>query len=221
MMKSSLTRAATTVAVFAGALGLAVPAASAAVAPAVTASTQLSNRGDSGGNGDWATDAMTRRLVITQTGRSGSTRIFTAAVTDTGRFTTIPRAYTPNQGGADLGLKIAELLQGTFTGKAAYSFTANASPQASLVPRAENGTPSSGPKTTSLWYEQAFPAGTAFGGTGITTWGWNYTATAVTFLRGGGFNLCTQKWSDASTNNGGQDANSGNITGTCPSSFIF
>jgi hypothetical protein len=162
---------------------------------------------------------MTRRLVITQTGRSGSTRTVTATVT--GRFTTIPRAYTPNQGGADLGLKIAELLPGAFTGKASYSFTASASPQASLVPRAESGTPSSGPTTTSLWYELAFPAGTAFGGTGITAWGWNYTAPVVTFLRSGGFTLCIQKWSDASTNNGGQDANSGNITGTCRSSFIF
>lgn len=221
-MKSSLTRAATAVAVLAGALGLAVPAASAsaAVAPAVTASTQLSNRGDSGGNGNWATDAMTRRLVITQTGQTGGIRSFSATVTDTGRFTTIPHAYTPNQGGADLGLKIAELLRGAFTGKASYSFTANASPQASLVPRAESGTPSSGPPTTSLWYEQAFPAGTTFGGTGITTWGWNYTAAVVNFLRSG-FSLCIQKWSDASTNNGGQDANSGNITGTCRSSFIF
>jgi hypothetical protein len=217
MMKSSLTRAATAVAVFAGALGLVVPAASAAVTPAVTASTQLSNRGDSGGNGDWATDAMTRRLVITHV--SGTS--YTATVTDTGRFTAIPHAYTPNQGGADLGLKIAELLEGTFTGKASYSFTANESPRASLVPRAESGTPSSGPQTTSDWYEQAFPASTTFGGTGITTWGWNYSATAVTFLRGGGFDLCTQKWADASTNNGGQDASSGNITGTCPTSFIF
>jgi hypothetical protein len=219
-MKSSLTRAATAVTILAGALGLAVPAAAAAVAPTVTASTQLSNRADSGGNGDWATDAMTRKLVITQVGQNGSTRSFDATVTDTGRFTTIPRAYSPNQGGADLGLKIAELLEGTFTGQASYTFTANASPRASLVPRAESGTPSSGPKTTSLWYEQAFPAGTTFGGTGITTWGWNYAATAVTPGRGAGFSLCTQKWSDASANNGGQDANSGNITGICPSSIF-
>jgi hypothetical protein len=220
-MKSSVIKAATAVAAFVGALGLAVPAASAAPSPAVTAKTQLSNRGDGGGNGDWATDAMTRTLTIIQTKQVGSTRTFVATITDVGHFVTIPHAFTPNQGGADAGLRIAELLPGTFTGKASYSFMANNSPRASLVPRAEIGTPSSGPTTTSLWYEQAFPAGTTFSGLGITTWGWNYAATAVSFDRSGGFSLCTQKWSDASTNNGGQDANSGNITGSCPSRFIF
>jgi hypothetical protein len=216
-MKSSVIKAATAVAAFVGALGLAIPAASAAPSPAVTARTQLSNRGDGGGNGDWATDAMTRTLTIIHTGGAN----YVATITDTGRFVTIPHAFTPNQGGADAGLRIAELLPGTFTGKASYSFTANRRPQASLVPRAESGTPSAGPSTTSLWYEQAFPAGTTFGGTGITTWGWSYSATAVTFGRSGGFSLCAQKWSDASNNNGGQDANSGNITGSCPSGFFF
>lgn len=219
-MKSSLIKAATAAAAFVGALGLAVPAASASVSPSVTARTQLSNRGDSGGNGDWATDAMTRTLVITQTGRAGNTRTFSATVTDTGRFVTIRGAFTPNQGGADAGLKIAGQPSGTFTGKASYTFTANASPQASLVPRAESGTPSSGPKTTSLWYEQAFPAGTSFGGTGITTWAWNYTALAVTAERGG-FEICSQNWSDAVNNNSGQSRTAGNITGACSIRFIF
>ena len=217
-MKSSLIRLATAAAACVGVLGLAIPAASAAVGPTVTARTQLSNRADGGGNGDWATDAMTRTLTITHLNGSN----YTATITDTGgRFVTIPGAFTPNQGGADAGLRIAEVLRGSFTGKASYSFTASRSPQAALVPHAESGTPSSGPRTTSLWYEQAFPAGTTFGGTGITTWAWNYTAVAVTSGRGGGFTICSQNWSDAVTNNGGQTPGSGNITGTCSSRFIF
>ena len=219
-MKSSLIKAATAAAAFVGALGLAVPAASASVSPSVTASTELSNRADSGGNGDWATDAMTRTLVITQTGRVGNTRSFTATVTDIGRFVTIRGAFAPNQGGTDAGLKIAGQPWGTFTGKASYTFTANASPQASLVPRSESGTPSSTPKTTSFWYEQAFPAGTSFGGTGITTWAWSYSAVAVTAVRGA-FEVCSQNWSDAFNNNSGQSPRAGNITGACSIRFIF
>jgi hypothetical protein len=204
------------IAIISGAILAAGPASAATT---VTASTHLTNRADSGGNGDWATDAMTRKLTITHV--SGTS--YTATVTDSGTFTTIPGAFTtipgaftPNQGGADAGLRIAEILMNSFTGQASYSFTASASPQASLVPASESGTPASGPKTTSLWYEQAFPAGTVFGGTGITTWGWNYAATAVTFLPGGGFTTCTQKWADTSANDGGQDAGAGNITGACP-----
>jgi hypothetical protein len=53
------------------------------------------------------------------------------------------------------------------------------------VPAAESGTPASGPKTTSPWYEQAFPAHTVFGGAGIGAWGWNYTAAAAGFGSGG------------------------------------
>jgi hypothetical protein len=216
-MKTALTRAAVAAAAIVGTLGLAVPAASAAPAPpSVTATTHLTNRADSGGNGDWATDTMTRKLVITQTGRTGNVRDFTATVTDTGSFITTYRAYTPNQGGADLGRRIDAWLTGSLAGKAAYAFTATAAPAAGLVPAAESGTPASGPKTTSLWYEQAFPAGTIFGGAGIGTWGWNYTAASVGILFGGGFTLCTEHWSDASVNNGGQTANSGDITGSCP-----
>jgi hypothetical protein len=193
--------------------GAILAAGPASAATTVTASTHLTSRADSGGNGDWATDSMTRTLTITHV--SGTS--YTATVTDSGgSFTTTDGAFTPNQGGADLGLRIAELLTGSFTGKASYSFTASASPQASLVPASESGTPASGPKTTSLWFEQAFPAGTVFGGTGITTWGWNYTGTAVTFGGGVGFTTCTQKWADLSTNDGGQDASAGNITGACP-----
>jgi hypothetical protein len=219
-MKSSLIKAATSAVVFVGALGLASPAASALASPSVTAQTQLSNRGDGGGNGDWATDAMTRTLVITQTRQVGNVRTFSATITDNGHFVTIPHAFTPNQGGADAGLRIAEVLPGTFTGKASYTFTANASPRASLVPRAESGTPASGPRTTSLWYEQAFPAGTTFGGTGLTTWAWNYTAVAVT-AEHGAFEICSQNWSDAIGNNGGQVPSAGNITGACSVRFIF
>ncbi|MDQ2875908.1 MAG: hypothetical protein M3Y33_14415, partial [Actinomycetota bacterium] len=148
-------------AVFAGALGLVVPAASAASVPAVTASTQLTNRADSGGNGNWATGTMTRRLVITQTGKNRQHPLLHRHRHRHRPLHRHPARLHPEPGRRG--------------------------------PRAEDrrtavGHPSGGPKTTSNWYEQAFPAGTTFGGAGITTWGWNYTATAATFLRGGGFN---------------------------------
>ena len=114
---------------------------------------------------------------------------YTATVSDTGTFKTSSGAFTPNQGGTNAGKKIKGTVQGTMTGTANYSFTARSLPSNARnlgVPTSENGTPApSSPQTTSLWYEQAFPAGTSFSGTGIGTWSWKY-------LSGSSGNGCTQ-----------------------------
>lgn len=210
----------------AGAAIVAFPvAASAAPHPhAVHASTLLTSRPDSGGNGDWALDRMDRTLTITQTGPHS----FTATVRDTGSFTTIRSAFTPNQGGTDAGKHIRGRVSGQVNGAASYSFTASTEPDARLVPSHENGDPSTDPQGTSDWFEQAFPAATTFGGTGIGTWGWKYAGkvtvtkyrTVTVYHRGHKVHVIvpyratqTQRWDDASTNDGGQTAAAGNITG--------
>lgn len=210
----------------AGAAIVAFPvAASAAPHPhAVRASTLLTNRGDSGGNGDWALDRMDRTLTITQTGP----HTFTAAVRDTGSFTTIRGAFTPNQGGTDAGKHIRGRVSGQVNGAASYSFTATTEPSARLVPSRENGDPATTAESTSDWFEQAFPAGTVFGGAGIGNWNWAYagkvTVTkyrSVTVYRHGHKvhvivpyrATRTQRWDDGISNNGGQTTAAGNITG--------
>jgi hypothetical protein len=147
-----------------------------------TAHTSLTNRPDSGGNGSWALDTIKRTLTITETGHSGSVYNFTATVSDTGTFKTISGAYTPNQGSPFTGKHIHGTVQGDVAGTADYSFTASKLPASTSnlgVPDTESGAPVTTPETTSSWYEQAFPAGTTFGGTGIGNWGWTYTTDAA------------------------------------------
>jgi hypothetical protein len=179
--------------VMAAALGVPATAASASAgvfapppgqnfgppANALTATTSITNHPDSGGNGDWATDAFTRTLTIKETGHTGSgastVYTYTGTVSDTGTFKTISPAFTPNQGGANLGKKIKGTVQGSMTGTANYSFTATSLPTSGRnlgVPGRESGTPT-GAQTTSLWFEQAFAAGTNFTG-GIGTYSWTY-----------------------------------------------
>jgi hypothetical protein len=143
-----------------------------------TSHTSLTNRPDSGGNGNWALDTMTRTLTITETGHNGPGYAYTATVSDTGTFKTISGAYTPNQGPPSTGKRIQGTVQGSVAGTAQYSFTASKLPASSPnlgVPNSENGAPGTPAETTSSWYEQAFPAGTTFGGTGIGNWSWTYT----------------------------------------------
>jgi hypothetical protein len=195
-MRKLITSGLAALAIMGGTLALtAVPASAATV---TTASTHITGRPDSGGSGNWATDAMTRTLTITH----GSGTSYTATVTDSrGSFETVRRDFVPNQS-ADPGQKFSQRIDGTFAGHASYSFTASRAPQAFLVPASAAG---SGPADTSDWYRLAFPAGTVFGGTGIeNNWGWSYSATCVNPEFGNRFSFASQSWNDFASNNGGQ-----------------
>jgi hypothetical protein len=190
----------------------AAPASAAAARPAphrpaphrpvphkVVASTHISGRPDSGGNGNWATDAMTRTLTI----RHLKGQNYVATLADSrGTFVTGRGDFVPNQA-ADPGVKFTQRIAGTFSGAASFSFTASRAPRAFLVPRRATG---SGPTDTSDWYKLAFPSGTVFGGTGIlNNWGWSYTTNqgCRTFGRHGS-SVQRQTWKDFASNNAGQ-----------------
>lgn len=210
-----------------------------------TAETYLTNRPDSGGNGNWADDTIDRTITITETGHNGGTYDYTAVLKDTGTFKTINGAFTPNQGAPNTGRHIKGADEGQMSGTADFTFTATKQPNSGSnlgVPTTENGAAQTTPETTSDWYEQAFPTGTQFGGTGIGTWSWTYTWQAPTSGYGNGYWQAyrvyrhhhwttirnwvnsqqpggqqqgggTQKWTDASSNNDGQLPGDGNITG--------
>src|SRR5580698_9037183 len=100
-------------------------------APAYTASTQLTDRPDSGnGSPDpyWADDTLTRDLTITLTGHTGSGANeiydYSATLADAGTFTTIKGALTPNQDAAYLGDTINSRVTGKMKGYADFTFTA-------------------------------------------------------------------------------------------------
>jgi hypothetical protein len=196
----------------AAALAVTAPAMAAPQASTVTAFTVMNNHGDSGGGGNyWATDKLIRVLVIHRTGGSAGAYTFSATVSDSGSFTTTNGGLTPNQGAPFTGVHITATVPGTFSGGASYSFTASTLPRANLVPTQESGTATSGPRTTSLWYEQAFPSGTTFSGTGILpTWSWMYTTDCKV-----GHVTTHEHWTDAAPS-GGQLPADGNITGMCP-----
>jgi hypothetical protein len=165
----------------------------------VVASTHITRRPDSGGNGNWATDAMTRTLTI----RHLKGQNYVATLADShGRFVTGRGDFVPNQA-ADPGVKFTQRIAGTFSGAASFSFTASRAPSAFLVPRRATG---SRPTDTSDWYKLAFPTGTVFGGTGIlNNWGWSYTTDhgCRTFGRHGS-SVRRQTWKDFASNNAGQ-----------------
>ena len=97
----------------------------------VTAATQLSNRDDSGGNGNWAKDTLTRTLTIRETGHAGGLYYFTATIRDAGTFRAIKSAYTPNQGRPYTGARIVYGASGPMSGSGATR-----SPPAHRRPRA-------------------------------------------------------------------------------------
>lgn len=154
-------------------------AASAATHPAtypLRSVSQLDYRPDSGGNGNWALDNITRTVTFREIGVSAGVYTYVAQLSDRGEFTTDLGAYTPNQGGAYAGEVIHGQVTGPMSGSASFEFTASnpiSSHARNLgVPAAAFGAYGS----TSTWYELAFPAGTTFGGLGIGNWGWTYKA---------------------------------------------
>jgi hypothetical protein len=216
----------------AASLGLAFGGAAAAATsasastPLVTASTIITNNPDSGGDGAWAYDDFTRTLTISTdtssdcaslTGWETADSCYTAEVTDTGTAATIVGAFQPNQGTTVTADQTAGKVTGPreqvpFSGSASYQFYAPRGiiPSAAVVPanRDNDFTAQTGAFSMSSWFLQAFTSAGQEGVYGqIGDWSWTYK------------NSC-EKWTDASTNNGGQStplADDGNITGkVCP-----
>ncbi|GEM_PF-3599015 len=170
----------------------------------VTGTTAITGRDDSGnGTGNcpasssndcWATDTFTRVMTVTRNGAvpashcgSAATQcwLYTATMVDSGTFTTVSGAQTPNQQCTEpnntscSGLTINGQLTGSFSGGGKMEFYADAAtPVTAGVPATVTG---DGPVSTSQWYTLFFPKGTNFGLTDAsqapwTTWSWSYTA---------------------------------------------
>jgi hypothetical protein len=137
----------------------------------ISTTTTINNLPDNGGGGTWATDTITRTLKISKAGN-----LYTAVVSDTGTFTTVPNALTPNQGAPGGGRIIQSVVQGSVTGTASYSFTATRYPAGGLprVVLALRG--STAENTIPSLFAKAFPAGTSFGP--VTSYAWSRTYTA-------------------------------------------
>lgn len=169
-----------------------------------TADTSVSNRDDSGNNGNWATDAFTRTVTVTRhsaspAGNCGAAAakcwFYTAALADTGTFTTDTGAKSPNA-----GTVINGVVDGTFTGGSDIEFYASSdTPSAASVP----GTVSGDMPSTTNWAAQFFPAGTVFSTPNLTDWSWTYVAPKT-----------CEKWTDAVGNGDGHLSGDGDITGT-------
>jgi hypothetical protein len=240
MLKSIVTR---WVPVFVGSAALSFAVAGAASAGTtsphqhsadVTATTHLVNRPDSGGNGNWANDNFTRDAAVTPDGSvapvncepapyAGPCYAYTASLKDSGSFTTIKGAFTPNQGGADAGQLITSKTTGQMSGYGDFTtFYATAKPDAHLVPRHVSGLAD----PSYLWPDLFFPSTATVTGVNEATWGYNYTLKIKTVTTScsvsHGHKHCTthtstqtQKWADNYTvsNDDGQGATAGNITG--------
>jgi hypothetical protein len=187
----------------------------------VTAVTTLSNRPDSGANGNWATDQMTRTATVTRHDQVASTDcgssatscwFYTATISDVGSFQTIPGAFTPNQECTEPnntscnGLTISGTVSGSINGGGTMEFYANSSnPSASSVPTTVKGDGDD----TSTWYTLFFPAATQFqlttnSNAPFTAWSWSYNAPGT-----------CENWVDAYNNGDGDGPYSpdGNIAG--------
>jgi hypothetical protein len=163
------------VAVAIAALMLAPPA-SATTVPAVCATatftTTVTDRPDSGLHGDWAKDTFTRTTTVVCLGDGQ----FRMDVVDSGHFTTLPNALSPNA-----GLPIGPPITGDFSGKA--SATVKWAGGALKDPTAG----ASGKFSTSEWIGLVF--GVEAKGS-LTAWAWTYKH-------------CTEKWVNANTGNSG------------------
>lgn len=209
-------------------------AASAATAAktshrSATAVSTLTNRPDSGDNGTWANDHITRKATVTLAGKAASSACggtspcyhWKGHISDTGSFTTISGATSPGAGDLNGGSAptMAASLTGPMSGVYNYDFYSDSQTvNAKGVAKKENGDPT-GDLTTCLWVEQFFghsanfwdstgnPAGPSSGGCIGTTGGWTYT------LGFGADHACpnvASRWVDGSPSWGG-DPSTGNI----------
>lgn len=233
MRKSGIFATAATIAAFGGIVLGTAGQASAAVTPhPVTAITQLHNRPDGGGNGTWAKDNFKRTLTEHYLGKStdpahaSAPYMYWAQVSDSGTFLDIPGAFTPDQGGSDLGKVLKpRQVSGPMSGTGTWGlFYASAKSHSSFVPRNLPASQNTNPAyASSTWPELAFPAGTTFVGVSENTYDYNYQAVPFTkyvvkivhgkrtIVKVTGFR---QHWEDANYNADGQlPRYDGNITG--------
>lgn len=187
-----------------GAVGVTSAVASSAGAStiSITASTNVTNRDDSGTNSNgstnnWAVDNFTRTATIvfhglaTQDHCPGianglSCYYWTGIVKDNGNFTTVPGDAVPGQGSLNGGTAplIYTAVKGSMSGKFGYVFYTDqnaSSASAANMP----GTLTGDSPATGKWVEQFFSSNVHFwdasGNTGGseylgTTGGWTYTA---------------------------------------------
>lgn len=183
-----------------------------------TAVTLITNDPDNGHGTppEWAVDTIMRIETVTRGAQVSGTDCglaapagcwaYTASLSDSGIFTTIPGAGTPNQScagcaGKHITRKVTGSLQGAYT----VTFDASApAPDGSLVAWAHNdhGAAASPPFTSTTWGEQFFTPGTAFGNVDGGAYKWTYR---VAFP--------SQQWVDSSANGDGDQPGDGNITG--------
>jgi hypothetical protein len=228
MRKSSLFASAATVAAFAGiafgAVGTTAHAATFAASRTVTATTQLHNRPDGGGNGTWAYDTFSRTLQLHYLGKSADPShaaapyMYWAQINDKGTFKDMPGAFTPDQGGADAG-KVLRPTQvtGPMSGEGQWGlFYSSARAHSALVPvsipASLNGNAA---YASPVWPELAFAPGTVFVGLSESFYNYNYQAVPkVVTIGGHKVTVYSQHWEDSSFNGDGQlPRGDGNITG--------
>jgi hypothetical protein len=178
-----------------------------ALVPATAvAQTSVTNWAETSG---WANDNMIRTVNLTRKGAADSDKcggapqcwLYTATLTDNGTFTTVAGKASPNSSSS---ATVAGDLTGTMIGGATVQIYASTNQtDGSLVPATQAGRGSFG---TGDWVKQAFPAGTQFGDSTLTSYKWVYS-----------LGCAGQTWTDAiNPGDDGQGANDGNITAACP-----
>lgn len=230
-IKSLTTKALLTtgaVAITAGSVLGTMGAASAAVQPKATvADTQITNRLDGGGHGNWAHDTFKRHLEVQFLGKSKDPAhklapfMYTAKVTDKGSFLDIPGKFTPNQGGKNHGKHLRPVqVGGPMSGYGQWQlFYASAKAHAGLVPSALKGAKLNALYPSATWPELAFPAGTTFTPLNEFNYDYDYYAVPVfkaTTVNGKKVTVITgykQHWEDSAANGDGQVKGAGNILG--------
>lgn len=159
-----------------------------------------------GYGGNWASDWITRTATVSGGApvapsncgeTTGPCYSYTAVVRDQGSFRAIKGALTPNQ--VVPGRTITSAVTGWVSGYAPFSFYATGTPDPSLVPTSYLNAP-----YTTIWPELFFPAGTVFVGV---------TGIPFSFSYGAWTRCGFQHWTDSSSNDYGDLASDGNITG--------
>lgn len=203
-----------------GSIAAMAGSASAATHPVLSSTTKIVNREDGGGNGIWAHDTMTRVLSLTYLGKSSDPTyaatpfMYTANIKDTGTFLDIPGAFTPNQGGHNLGkhLRVRQI-SGPMSGVGQFNmFYSSARAHNGLVPTVLRGAALNELYPSSTWPELSFPTGTTFVGVNEAFYDYTYHAVPVTNSKHVIIRF-KQNWEDASFNGDGQVQHDGNIAG--------